>query len=391
MKSSKQTICLSMIVKNEAHVIGRCLDSVRPIIDHWIIVDTGSTDGTQDAIRTAMADIPGCLVERPWVDFAHNRSEALRLARPHADYSLIIDADDELVVPAGFILPKLDAPSYTFTILDRFTRYPRTQLVHNAYPWRYRGVVHEFLDCPKPTWQGSLPLAMRRGEDGARHCDGDETYRRDAILLEKALKSEKDPFLIARYTFYLAQSYRDIGEFENSLRYYMKRAELGFWDEEVYISLLSAAYIMEFLGKSTAAVLAVYDRAIATRPSRAEARHGASRFCRRKQQFVDAFHYAQAGMPPRMNASDLFVQPWIYQYGLQDEYAVSAFNTGQTRPCLSTCLDMLTTGDLPADVRARIARLAGEALGKMVDPIWGFAKSSYDTHFMPHWQFRTSL
>ncbi len=80
MKSSKQTICLTMIVKNEAHVIQRCLATVRPIIDHWVIVDTGSTDGTQDIIRAAMADMPGSLVERPWVDFAHNRSEALRLA-----------------------------------------------------------------------------------------------------------------------------------------------------------------------------------------------------------------------------------------------------------------------------------------------------------------------
>ena len=52
MKVKGQTICLSMIVKNEVSVIGRCLSSLRPIIDRWVIVDTGSSDGTQDAIRT---------------------------------------------------------------------------------------------------------------------------------------------------------------------------------------------------------------------------------------------------------------------------------------------------------------------------------------------------
>src|SRR3978361_1789128 len=81
MNAFGQTVCLSMIVKNEAHVIRRCLDSVRSLIDYWIIVDTGSTDGTQDVIRAAMADRPGRLVERPGGDLADNRIEELKLAR----------------------------------------------------------------------------------------------------------------------------------------------------------------------------------------------------------------------------------------------------------------------------------------------------------------------
>ncbi|MEU5316418.1 glycosyltransferase [Streptomyces sp. NPDC021056] len=40
-----------MIVKNEAHVIRRCLESVLPLVDTWVILDTGSPDGTQDIIR----------------------------------------------------------------------------------------------------------------------------------------------------------------------------------------------------------------------------------------------------------------------------------------------------------------------------------------------------
>src|SRR6478735_9349942 len=103
------TVCLNMIVKNEAPVIRRCLLSVRPIIDCWVIVDTGSTDGTQDLVRDTMAGLSGELYERPWVDFAHNRTEALQLARGRVDYTLIIDADDTLEVPAGVAWPELSA------------------------------------------------------------------------------------------------------------------------------------------------------------------------------------------------------------------------------------------------------------------------------------------
>src|SRR3954470_18971390 len=109
MSQNRPTVCLNMIVKDEAHVIRRCLDSVRPLIDSWVIVDTGSTDGTQDVIREHLGDLPGTLMERPWVDFAHNRTEALDYARGAADYTFVIDADEVLELDEGFELPLLEA------------------------------------------------------------------------------------------------------------------------------------------------------------------------------------------------------------------------------------------------------------------------------------------
>ena len=158
----RQTICLCMIVRNEAPVIARCIASVRPLITHWVIVDTGSTDGTQDIIRRELAGLPGKLYERPWKDFAHNRSEALDLARPHGDYTLIIDADDTLELPADLRLPLLGEDCYTVDISDGTLHYQRKQLVSNRLRWFYRGVLHEFIDSDGPHNTGHMEIIMVR-------------------------------------------------------------------------------------------------------------------------------------------------------------------------------------------------------------------------------------
>ena len=91
-----------MIVKNESKIIKRCLDSVKPIIDYWVIVDTGSVDGTQEIIKKHLKDIPGELHERPWKNFGENRTEAFQLAKGKGDYLLFMDADDVLVIEEEF-------------------------------------------------------------------------------------------------------------------------------------------------------------------------------------------------------------------------------------------------------------------------------------------------
>ena len=150
MNDFGQTICLSMIVKNEAPVIKRCIDSVLPFIDHWIIVDTGSTDGTQDIIRTHLSGVPGRLYEKKWVDFAHNRTEALELSRTKADFSFVIDADDTIEFREELKKVFLHADGYTINIKDGGLLYPRIQLVKNSIDWKYRGVLHEFLVADVP-------------------------------------------------------------------------------------------------------------------------------------------------------------------------------------------------------------------------------------------------
>src|SRR5712691_10750880 len=101
------TIGLCMIVKDEAALIRRCLDSAQALIDYVLIVDTGSTDGTQAVVWNYLSDtgLPGLVADEPWRDFAYNRTLALRRMRvdmPSVDYALMLDADDFLVLDDGF-------------------------------------------------------------------------------------------------------------------------------------------------------------------------------------------------------------------------------------------------------------------------------------------------
>ncbi len=350
-------ICLSMIVRNEAPVIRRCLASVLPLIDHWAICDTGSTDGTQDIIRSFFEEhaVPGELRESPWRDFAHNRNEALELARPHGDYVLIIDADDALELPPGFARPELAADGYTFDIHDVNIAYRRIQIVRSALPWRWRGVLHEFLHCDAPASEEHLPIVMRRNHDGARRRDP-STYARDASILEAAIFVEEDPWLRARYVFYHAQSLRDMGEQERAMIAYLMRAEMGFWQEEVYWSLYQAALMMERLGRDEETVLAAYRRAAAAAPHRIEALFAASRYCFAKGRNEEGFRIAEHGIGKPAPEGGLFVETWIHDYGLLDQYAANGYWAGHYPESFNAALEVLASGKVPAHELPRLAR-----------------------------------
>jgi glycosyltransferase involved in cell wall biosynthesis len=87
-----KSIGLCMIVRNEAPVIRRCLESMLPLIDYVLIVDTGSTDATRTVVRDFLSEknIAGEVIDEPWQNFAYNRTFALRKLREkrQIDYSL---------------------------------------------------------------------------------------------------------------------------------------------------------------------------------------------------------------------------------------------------------------------------------------------------------------
>jgi tetratricopeptide (TPR) repeat protein len=350
------SVGLCMIVKNEAHVIERCLGSVRPFVDHWTIVDTGSTDGTQELIRALLGDIPGHLHERPWRDFGHNRSEALALARPHADYSFVIDADEVFEAPAGFHWPELTADMVQLQHRTGTTTYRRASLVANRLAWRYRGVLHEYLDVPGvattstyldgPVVSGFFDGGRSQGVSPA------EKYARDALVLEAALAAEPDD---ARYQYYLARSYRDSGQLTKALEAFRRRAIMGGFDEEVADSLFEVARHLETLQADPDEIVVAYLNAWEHRPSRAEALTELARYAREAKRFPLARLVAQQAMRlPRPAGDLLWVQEDVYSWRSEDEFAVASYWTGHYADSAAACRHLLAGGQLPAEQRARV-------------------------------------
>jgi glycosyltransferase involved in cell wall biosynthesis len=349
------TICLNMIVKDEAPVIRRCLDSARGLIDRWVIVDTGSSDGTQDLIRNCLHDVPGELHERPWRNFGHNRSEALALARGAADYVLLLDADEELQLAPGFARPALAAAAYSLEHVHGGIAYWRPSLVAARCHWRYVGVIHEYLhsdqcrDAPV-----KLPgVRVLSHTDGARGRGQSvaEKYRRDARVLEHALIDEPDN---ERYVFYLAQSYRDSEQPQRALEHYERRAALGGWTEEIWNALHEIARLHEQLGAAPGIVLAAYLRAYQHRPQRAESLCALARYCRQRSEFALAWLFAQQAVTIPLPDDILFVDPSVYAWRCRDEYAVAAYWTGRYEDCARACRELLAGGALPAEERERV-------------------------------------
>ncbi|MUL68241.1 glycosyl transferase [Mycobacterium sp. CBMA 234] len=359
-----------MIVRNEAHIVTEVLDAAAPYISSWVIIDTGSDDGTQDVIRNHLAGlgIPGELHERPWRNFGENRSEALQLARGRCDYIWVMDADDTVQGCPDFTA--LTADVYAMRINDGLM-YWRRQLFRDGMPWRYRGVVHEYADCETPfvevRLEGDYYIESRRL--GARNKDP-QKYARDRDLL--LAEVERDPN-DSRSVFYLTESYANFGDFVNALKWATRRAEMGGWAEEVYYALWQVATSMVRLGEPWPAVLDAFLRAWEFRPTRAEPLHAIATGYRAEGRYALGYLFAErAATIPLPKDDILFVNQSVYDWRALDEQAVCASWIGKHQEAFALCRRLLARSDIDDDDRNRIAMNRDHSAAPMLE-----AASSY--------------
>jgi glycosyltransferase involved in cell wall biosynthesis len=365
-------LCLCMIVKNESKIITDCLDSVINYINYWIICDTGSTDGTQSVIIDYFnkKSVKGELFEDKWIDFGTNRTLAMERAKNKAKYIFVIDADD-------ILHGNLQIPEHThihkFFILLKIgnLEYYRSQIFKGNLDWKYEGIVHEYADLKNPRdISGALirnnltNCHIIAGTYGNRSNNYKDKFTKDIKLLHDGLLKTPNN---TRYIFYLAQSYKDLGDNENAIIWYNKYLKLEGWDQETFISLYSIGICKERANynfeKDT---LYSYLRAFHYRPSRLEPIYRILAYFRKKSMYNTGFGYGMLGYKIKKSTDILFIEKDIYDYKYLDELAICAYYVGFHQMSFNINEQLLRNNDCPQSYYSRLQKNKEYSVDKLL-------------------------
>lgn len=328
-------LCLNMIVKNESKIIRRLFDSVSNIIDSYCICDTGSVDGTPQIIQEYFEakGIPGKVIEEPFRDFGYNRTHSLLACAgmPNADYILLMDADMILEPDPSFdvtkfkqALPCAEA-HYVFQGSPTMS-YKNVRIVKNGIGIKYWGVTHEVIETPPNSRYSNIGkdiLFINDVGDGGAKAD---KFERDIRLLLRGLEDKPNN---DRYTFYLANSYRENGEKQKAIETYKKRIEIGGWIEEIWQSYYNIGKCYQSLGEDEKAIanwLEGYDRF----PDRLENIYEIMTHYRGRSKHRLVYEMYRM-VKDRLDQcrgkllDNLFVQNDVYDYKIDYEYTISGY------------------------------------------------------------------
>jgi glycosyltransferase involved in cell wall biosynthesis len=112
------SLAVVILTHNEARHMKRCLDAIRPLASEVFVIDSGSTDGTQDIARAGGAVV----MPHAWKNYADQFQWGLDNIDSKADWILRLDADEiiepDLAARIAAELPELP-PDVVGVNLDR--------------------------------------------------------------------------------------------------------------------------------------------------------------------------------------------------------------------------------------------------------------------------------
>lgn len=265
-QTTPNIITLTMIVKNEAKIITRLLDSVLNFVDNIAITDTGSTDNTIQIISDwcLQNNKPFQISSYPFLNFSANRTKSYYLAKkyfPQTTYFLLLDADMTLVLNEKFDKKILLKDFYRVEQITPVSRYYNCRFLKNlATPWRCLSVSHEYWSNKEKIEESFLSAELIHifdKEDGGSKDDKlvrDERLFREALTDEgrkkflESLKNDEDfldlieayqdkeiqKALNIRYHYYLGQTLSIMNKQEEAIKYFRLRINMGGFAEEAW-------------------------------------------------------------------------------------------------------------------------------------------------------------
>lgn len=225
------TISLVMIVKNEEKILEKSIESVKEIVDEFVIVDTGSKDNTREIIKKY-----GKLHEIPFTNFVETKNKALELAT--SDYILFMDADERVVEGLEYIkeASNKDIDCLYAEIIEGVNEvsnvYLRARLWRNNGEYKFEGPgVHEVI-----SGNGNNTLVDRRikvlhDHSHREECSYKERFLNYVRILDEAIKKNPND---TRAIYYMGRTHQDLGNHQESIYYYERYLELdsNFRDEK---------------------------------------------------------------------------------------------------------------------------------------------------------------
>ena len=247
---SGATISLVMIVKDEAAILRETLERVRPIVDEWVIVDTGSADDT----RAIIAEY-GPVNELPFEDFVTTKNKALALAT--GDFILFMDADERLLAGAETLRAVAEAGEWDAVsgrIVEGLApdqvvmQYDRLRLWRNSGEWQFAGPgVHEVISGPAGARVLRDPGVVVWHDH--RHRDGESFVKRSEWYIELLRAAlQRDPG-DTRAMFYLARTFKDLGRWFEAIEAYERYLVAGGWRDERWQACYDMALCWRELGE----------------------------------------------------------------------------------------------------------------------------------------------
>ena len=337
--SKPPLLALVMIVKDEAHTLPSTLISLKPYLDYYYILDTGSTDGTQAVIRQVLGE-RGEVWEEPFIDYGRSRNRVLDIAQQSKNpptYVLMLSADE--TVYNAYSLRRFCEENAAQTgeaheaypvVMDVGWKFDSLRLSRTDKGWRYVGRVHEYLAAPDQKWHPSLrvPDAYIK----FRVTDPVRRSNREYTILKILLQEKEEKPTDTRTAFYLARTYNVIGNHSAALDEFRRRVALGGWQEEVYESLYAIAWQLEALGRPWIEQQQAFLDAYEHSPERAEPLYSiASHYYQEKSNALAFLYSSHAATLPYPKHAVLWVQQAVYDWQCLFLVGMTAHRLGPSR------------------------------------------------------------